>query len=369
MSTELLHLTGGAMCAGRGQVVSVATCADERYVPGLLVTLGSILLFSDPAVRIDAVVLDCGIVDESWRRVASELGKFAGRLHLQRVQVENLLPTGLPPGPQGCLAAYARLLLPEISNSTTVVYVDSDVMFFKDVVELWRTDLCGYVAAACQDEMIPSIAQDCVPSENVPGEAPYFNSGVMLIDLESWRRDDIGRKAIDFLRRHGRQCRFHDQTALNTILAGRVRLLDGCWNRTSSLRPDQFIGEPFNVHLVFAHKPWLRASANFFAQLWYSMYYATTGRHWHRFAATAIPRKFKYLLNSAVYNGALLSSCYGGLLSLPLGACLGRRRVAHLREHFRQHRGYMKRVRGFASTVDARQPGRATFKPITGRTG
>ena len=51
-------------------------------------------------------------------------------------------------------------------------------------------------------------------------EQPYFNAGVMLIDLDAWRREDLVGRMLACLRRHRRDVLWWDQYALNVELAG-----------------------------------------------------------------------------------------------------------------------------------------------------
>ena len=300
------------------ETITVAICADDRYAPGLIVTLGSILLYADPSVAIDAVVLDCGLTQQSWtdltqvvencvtlirlqrlelmiNAMAQDWGiarqnwgrlthaseKRGPRVCLQRLQLEESHFHGLPPGPHGSAAVYARLLLPELlADVPSVVYVDSDVIFFKDIAEFARMPLEGCAAAVCRDEIVRRIGNDSIePMSDHAGE-PYFNSGVMHIDLDYWRRHGVGRQAIELLQRHGEACRFWDQTALNSLLVGKVRFADTSWNRVVATDPELFVADHFNVHLVSRSKPWLTPSTNFFPQLWYLAYQAITGRKW-----------------------------------------------------------------------------------------
>jgi lipopolysaccharide biosynthesis glycosyltransferase len=300
------------------ETITVAICADDRYAPGLMVTLGSILLYADPSVTINAVVLDCGITGQNWtyltqvvencvtlarlqrlelminalaldrgitrqnwRHLTHAAEKCGPRVCLQRLQLDRSRFHGLPPGPLGSDAVYARLLLPELlGDAPTVVYLDSDIIFFKDIAEFARMPLAGCAAVVCRDELVKWIRNDAIEPECDHAGEPYFNSGVMLIDLDYWRREGVGRQTLDLLRRHGEKCRFWDQTALNHLLVGKMRFADTSWNRVTSTDLDGFLANPFNVHLVSQHKPWLTQSANFFAQLWYVAYQAITGRKW-----------------------------------------------------------------------------------------
>lgn len=300
------------------QTITVAICADDRYAPGLMVTLGSILLYADPAVPIDIVVLDHGITSQNWTRLMQVVEKCesrtrlqrlelainamaldrgitiqnwthltheaemrGGRVCLRRLQLDRSLLQGLPPGQHGSAAVYARLLLPDLLPEVpTLVYVDADIMFFRDIADFARTPLSGRAAAVCQDEILRWIGNDCPIPGSAHADQPYFNSGVMLIDLDYWRCHGVGRQAIEFLQRHGTACRFWDQTALNALLVGKVRLVDASWNRFALADPELFLATRFNVHLVARNKPWLQPSTAFFMQLWYVMYQAITGRKW-----------------------------------------------------------------------------------------
>ena len=46
-----------------------------------------------------------------------------------------------------------------------------------------------------------------------------FNSGVMLIDLDKWRRENIESKLLEFIRKKNGKIQQGDQGALNAILS------------------------------------------------------------------------------------------------------------------------------------------------------
>ena len=232
-------------------------------------------------LMINALAMDRGITRQNWRHLNHAVEKCGPRVCLQRLQLDRSLFHGLPPGPFGSDAVYARLLLPELlCDAPTAVYVDSDIMFFKDIAEFARIPFAGCAAVACRDELVKWIRNDPIGPECDHAGEPYFNSGVMHIDLDYWRLQGVGRQAIGLLQRHGETCRFWDQTALNHLLVGKMRFADTSWNRVTSTDLDGFLANPFNVHLVSQHKPWLTQSANFFAQLWYVAYQSITGRKW-----------------------------------------------------------------------------------------
>ena len=67
----------------------------------------------------------------------------------------------------------------------------------------------------------------------LPAEGPYFNSGVMLMDLDELRKHDFFQRAVEFLSSWTRHYRFWDQSAINFLLHGQIDTLPEYWNRAS----------------------------------------------------------------------------------------------------------------------------------------
>ncbi len=119
---------------------------------------------------------------------------------------------------------YARLLVgallpPKIDR---VLYLDGDIIVRGDIGPLWTTDLGGKTAGAVID--LPHYARKS--TLGLPPDAPYFNAGVLLIDLERWRRLKIGERAAEFARDHWDRMQWGDQCALNFVLQDDWKVLD-----------------------------------------------------------------------------------------------------------------------------------------------
>jgi lipopolysaccharide biosynthesis glycosyltransferase len=101
-------------------------------------------------------------------------------------------------------------------------------------------------------------------------ELPYFNSGVLLIDLQAWRRLQLTEELIECLHENRGVVVWWDQYALNVVLARRWKLLDPRWNQGSQIyrfpnwRFSNFTKEmfraikkaPYVVHFTSPEKPW-----------------------------------------------------------------------------------------------------------------
>ena len=84
-----------------------------------------------------------------------------------------------------------RLLPPDVDR---VLYLDGDTIVRGNLAELWQTDMGDAVIGACVEPTMDKQRKIALGMENVP----YFNSGVLLIDLDKWRKQCTGQRIIQF---------------------------------------------------------------------------------------------------------------------------------------------------------------------------
>lgn len=100
------------------------------------------------------------------------------------------------------------------------LYLDSDVLVRGDLRPLWETDLQGKMVGAVTDVGYP------LGHENMARQ-PYFNAGVLLMDLAKIRGSIDGAKG---LASKMREAKFRDQDFLNTQFANEWIPLPLQWN-------------------------------------------------------------------------------------------------------------------------------------------
>ena len=132
-------------------------------------------------------------------------------------------------------AAYLRLALPEVvTDEPVVLYLDADILVLRDLGPLLRQPLDGAPIAAVRDPQNPiigtGIALPGCDRIRVPRGREYFNSGVMLLDLNACTELAIFERARQFLIEFPGEARLWDQDALNVAVDGCWQRLDRCWN-------------------------------------------------------------------------------------------------------------------------------------------
>ena len=253
--------------------IRIVVSTDERYAMPTAASVRSIIDSRAPGEALHIVVLASDLsaptrarLLRSWTAEPScavtftpvDLTRFAG------------LPTTSAVGAQVTTGVYARLLIADLlpADWDRVIYLDSDTITRAPLSDLWTTDLHTNPLGAVRDDYVPTIASPYgLPSWREAGlaaELPYFNSGVLLLDLDAWRRDRLGEQAIRYLLEHRADIRLFDQDALNAVAAGRWRQLDTIWNVTGYWRkPERRTGAHRDIlttarirHFAGTGKPW-----------------------------------------------------------------------------------------------------------------
>jgi lipopolysaccharide biosynthesis glycosyltransferase len=162
-------------------------------------------------------------------------------------------------------AAYMRLFLPDILPETVdrYIYLDSDVLVEGDLEELSSMPMCGLPLAAVRDLFTPTVgAQGGIPGRphGLSDDAPYFNSGVLLVDRAAWQRRDVTEVSLEYLERNRHRLRFVDQDSLNIACYDAWVELDRKWNYQGWWPdPGEVESRPSDVrvtHYVGRRKPW-----------------------------------------------------------------------------------------------------------------
>ncbi len=216
--------------------VVLAFASDERYFPGLHCAVASALNHLGWKTSVNLWVLDGGISQASKDSLQQLVDRFGNQVRLKFVPVDESVFRGATLGPGESHMTYCRILLPHLLDVPRLIYLDCDVLVFRDLSELFDVELSpSKVLAAVPDSETLSLADDSptiADAINLPREGAYFNCGVMLMNLDELRKQRFFERAVEFLNRKSAY-RFWDQSAINFLLYGQIDELPECWNRAS----------------------------------------------------------------------------------------------------------------------------------------
>jgi len=275
------------------EAIEIVTAIDEAFVRQLAVALASISTNCSEPCRVR--VLHDGVSTAARERVQ---GSRRDHVEVEWIDARpvvdaHVLPVGNP------RPTFFRLFLAELlpDDRERVVYLDADVIVRRSLRALWETALDGAAIGAVRDAYRPWMVRNDTfnwRDAGVAPDAPFFNSGVMLVDLDQWRRRDVRAHALALLSEHSRM---FDQCALNIVHEHEWTALEPVWNVQSYHlfgdqclafategrdRLDAAVRDPAVVHFTGGsfNRPWQAPCGNPFRDEWLAYLDQTPWRGW-----------------------------------------------------------------------------------------
>ena len=150
-----------------------------------------------------------------------------------------------------------------------ILYLDCDVTIHDDVAPLFSLGTAPFALAAVPSGRILVAlserqrreTEDHFHALGMTRPYRFFNTGVLYIDVERWNRENLGGRALDFIRQNLDLCFLPDEHGLNAVLDGKIAQLSSIWNAPPLPRwrkvPFGFTSPVIIHHAGFA-KPWRR---------------------------------------------------------------------------------------------------------------
>lgn len=283
---------------------------NVRGLPGLGATISSLISNCSAPEDLRIIVLCTNIPAAHQANIHRlfEYLEFGGSYELIPYEELNVF-AGLP-GLLGDITPYVRLRIPELVSAPQALYLDSDLIITVDILELSNIEMDGHViAAAASGTAGQSFDSRYFSERGFPTDMPYFNSGVLLLDLDAWRERKFGARWRAIIRDRPQSIPTVDQTILNRMSAGSFKPLPRKFNAAYLAHYDppdydkaifHFIGSPkpwdFMGSLIHGgYQLWRRYSPPFWEEAYQAFSRQRLGRAWHirRSMARAVMKRYK----------------------------------------------------------------------------
>lgn len=257
----------------------IVCAADEPYALPLAAMLESLLATAASDLPLAIHVVDCGLTAAARDGLAS---LARGNASLQWHSSVRTSELGDPGWGHVTGATYERLLLEHYvpADAERALWLDADLLVLDDIARLLGTEFGDGIVCAARDPFVPCVSSPFGVRDwrrlGLAADTPYFNAGVMWVDMRKWRDERVPERALDYLREYGRSVYFNEQEALNAVIGPRWTALDDRWNISANplhaRRQNPGAEGPAIVHFAGRVKPWKvpdlgAAQARFFRHL------------------------------------------------------------------------------------------------------
>jgi lipopolysaccharide biosynthesis glycosyltransferase len=248
--------------------LDIAFAFDGRYADFAHVSLESVLSTQKPGSSVNVWLLAPAGVLEAHEAMFRRQATDRANVHLLPAD-DRFLALPASDRPQMSYisnAMYLRLFLPAMLPAAVerFLYVDVDTLCLGDLSELFELPLGDRILAAAVDRHNDQMSgYGGLPGgEHLDADAPYFNSGVLLINAVRWRELRVSERCFEYLAAHQGRLRFPDQDALNLVSYGQWLQLDPQWNTMLIWQPEFgqreacWADDCRIAHFAGSHKPW-----------------------------------------------------------------------------------------------------------------
>lgn len=211
------------------ETINILTTLNKNYLPQLQVMLTS-LAVNNPNDTFSIYLLHSGIAAEDMIGVEQQCEAYGYRF--SPIQVNDNLFEAAPITKRYPKEMYYRLLAHKLlpSELERILYLDPDILVINPLRPLWETELKENVFAAAAHTGKTELANS-VNQLRLGTEHDYYNSGVLLMDLNRARKEIIPEDIFAYVEQRGKELILPDQDVLNAVYGERILPIDDViWN-------------------------------------------------------------------------------------------------------------------------------------------
>ena len=275
-------------------MMNICFATDDNYVKPTAIAIMTVLL-TNKDEEISIYILAQSLLEHNKNILCNVVQKYSPKSKIEFCfltdDIVSQFSSTIKESDHVSIATYFRLYIPSLipKDIDRILYLDGDIICADSLRPLYETDLkdCSLVAAhderTCDSESFQRL--------KYPIENGYFGAGVLLINVDYWRKNNIQQKTLDCVLKNKEICVWHDQDALNKILNGTVKFCHIKYNVYEHLYENEnnypalfnneikeAVENPVIIHFCSGRKPWTFESRCPFTAIWLKLYKQLFGK-------------------------------------------------------------------------------------------
>ncbi len=241
------------------EVIPIFFAIDDGYMPFLAVALESLIENSSKKYYYSIKILYTNISEENKKKINKYKRENVNIEFVDLNYYIEKVKDKLYTRDYYTNTTYFRLFIANLyPQYNKAIYLDSDIVVLGDIAELYNQDMGDNLIAAAPDDVIQTTKVFQEYAEKVVGVADYrnyFNAGILLMNLDEFRKFDFQNKFLYLLE----TIKFtvaQDQDYLNRLCKGKVKIIDKAWD-TMPIGNETLEEKDLKIiHYNLADKPW-----------------------------------------------------------------------------------------------------------------
>lgn len=259
--------------------MNIVYTLNDKFVPQVGASICSLLENNKSVKEINIYLISKGITKSNKSKLKDFVKKYNRNISIIELQEIssyfdfNFDTTGWNE------IVLARLLLDKLlpKNMEKILYLDGDTIVRRNLSELWDIDLKNNVFGMSIEPTYDKSRKASIGLSN----KPYYNAGVLLINLMEWRRIDASKTILKFYKDHDGKLFANDQDAINGSMKNYIYTISPSYNfynifyqynynfLNKLMSPVKYISEntfkkavdnPHIIHYLGEERPWRRGN-------------------------------------------------------------------------------------------------------------
>ena len=275
-------------------MMNICFATDDNYVKPTAIAIMTVLL-TNKDEEISIYILAQSLLEHNKNILCNVVQKYSPKSKIEFCfltdDIVSQFSSTIKESDHVSIATYFRLYIPSLipKDIDRILYLDGDIICADSLRPLYETDLKDCSLVAAHDERTRD--SESFQRLKYPIENGYFGAGVLLINVDYWRKNNIQQKTLDFVFKNKEICVWHDQDALNKILNGTVKFCHIKYNVYEHLYENEnnypalfnneikeAVENPIIIHFCSGRKPWTFESRCPFSATWLKLYKQLFGK-------------------------------------------------------------------------------------------
>lgn len=250
------------------ETINVVLTSSDEYIAYTSVLIKSIL--NNTRRHVHFYILTYNISEISKQK----LFQFVKKEDITFINID-LSNFPQPPQKRAHKIVYGKMYLASILPIDKCIVLDSDIIVSCDLCELFDLDIDRYWVAWVKDPIDIAQVDDNHWLRRLGNTSDYINSGVLVLNLKLWRKNDVEKLIANTAKEIESKVRFYDQDILYFSLSSKCYYLDYVYNYLPTLEYkklgiNEYCDRNYKVlHYGTDAKPWFYPSSKF-ANIWWS---------------------------------------------------------------------------------------------------
>lgn len=210
--------------------LNICIASDDNYAVHMHTAIFSIIYNLNKNYHCNVYILDWWISDKKKKWIKDMENEF-WNLKIEFILMDGEKYSKLPILHHLTKEMYYRIEIPNLfKNIERMVYLDCDVIINQDLSKILDYNIENYAIGAPNDFWSYNAYKNIL---NIPSGHDYFNSGMLLMNLNYWRDHNISKQIFDYINNNSKWLVTWDQDAINAVCHNKRLILPLKYNATA----------------------------------------------------------------------------------------------------------------------------------------